>query len=330
MKAFAYVNAANEKEALAALVPERGRSLPLAGGQDLLALMKDYVARPDRIVNVKTLDATVATAGDGGLRIGSAVTLAALAAHEGARKAYPALTYAAQEVGTPQIRHVGTVGGNLCQRPRCWYFRNEEFHCLKKGGPRCYAVEGENQFHAIFGDGPCHIVHASSLAVPLLAYNARMRVAGQNGEREVPAEEFFVMPDQSMFAENVLRPTELLTHVILPPPGNVKSATYEVRYKQSHDWPLAFATAVLSFEGRTVTGARLVLGAVAPVPWRVREAERELTGKTINEVVADRVAQVAVSSARPMSQNAYKVQIARTALKRCILAAAAQGAATAE
>jgi xanthine dehydrogenase YagS FAD-binding subunit len=330
VKAFAYVNAANEKEALAALVPERGRTLPLAGGQDLLALMKDYVARPDRIVNVKTLDATVATAGDGGLRIGSAVTLAALAAHEGARKAYPALTYAAQEVGTPQIRHVGTVGGNLCQRPRCWYFRNEEFHCLKKGGPRCYAVEGENQFHAIFGEGPCHIVHPSSLAVPLIAYNARMRVAGQNGEREVPAEEFFVMPDQSMFAENVLRPNELLTHVILPPPGNVKSATYEVRYKQSHDWPLAFATAVLSFEGRTVTGARLVLGAVAPVPWRVREAERELTGKTINEVVADRVAQVAVSSARPMSQNAYKVQIARTALKRCILAAAAQGAATAE
>jgi xanthine dehydrogenase YagS FAD-binding subunit len=330
VKAFAYVNAANEKEALAALMPERGRTLPLAGGQDLLALMKDYVARPDRIVNVKTLDATVATAGDGGLRLGSAVTLAALAAHEGARKAYPALTYAAQEVGTPQIRHVGTVGGNLCQRPRCWYFRNEEFHCLKKGGPRCYAVEGENQFHAIFGEGPCHIVHPSSLAVPLIAYNARMRVAGQNGEREVPAEEFFVMPDQSMFAENVLRPNELLTHVILPPPGNVKSATYEVRYKQSHDWPLAFATAVLSFEGRTVTGARLVLGAVAPVPWRVPEAERELTGKTINEVVADRVAQVAVSSARPMSQNAYKVQIARTALKRCILAAAAQGAATAE
>lgn len=325
MKAFAYVNAANEKEALAALAPERGRVLPLAGGQDLLALMKDYVARPDRIVNVKRLDATIGVTADGGLRIGSAVTLATLAEHAAARKSFPALVQAAHEVGTPQIRHVGTVGGNLCQRPRCWYFRNEEFSCLKKGGPRCYAVEGENQFHAIFGEGPCHIVHPSSLAVPLVAFNARMRIAGPNGDREVPAEDFFVLPDQSMYAENVLKPNELLTHVIVPPPGNVTSATYEVRYKQSHDWPIAFATAVLTLEGRTVTGARLVLGAVAPVPWRARDAERELTGKTISEVVADRAAQVALSSARPMSQNSYKVQIARAALKRCILAAATQG-----
>lgn len=321
MKAFAYVNAANEKDALAALVPERGRALPLAGGQDLLSLMKDYVSQPDRVVNVKTLDATIGAVAGGGLRIGSAVTLVQLGEHVAAQKAYPALTKAAHEVGTPQIRNVGTVGGNLCQRPRCWYFRNEEFRCLKKGGPRCYAVDGENQFHAIFGDGPCHIVHPSSLAVPLIAYGASVRVVGPSGERDVPVEDFFVTPDRSMFAENVLAPNELLTHVTLPAPGNVKSATYEVRYKQSHDWPIAFASVVLTMNANIVQRARVVLGAVAPVPWRSREAEKALEGKTVTEAVAEGAATAALAGARPMTQNTYKVQVAKTALKRALLEA---------
>lgn len=321
MKAFAYVNAANEKEALGALLPNRGRALPLAGGQDLLALMKDYILQPDRLVNVKALDATITPATGGGLRIGSAVTLIQLGEHAGAQKGFPALTKAALEVGTPQIRNVGTVGGNLCQRPRCWYFRNEEFRCLKKGGPRCYAVDGENQFHAIFGDGPCHIVHPSSLAVPLIAYGASVRVVGPGGERELPIEDFFVTPDRSMFAENVLASNELVTHVILPPPGNVRSATYEVRYKQSHDWPIAFASVALTMNARVVQRARVVFGAVAPIPWRSREAEKELEGKTVTDAVAERVATVALAGARPMTQNAYKVQVAKTALKRALLEA---------
>jgi xanthine dehydrogenase YagS FAD-binding subunit len=321
VKAFAYVNAANEKDALAALVPERGRVLPLAGGQDLLSLMKDYVSQPDRLVNVKALDAAIATIAGGGLRIGSAATLVQLAEHAAVQKSYPALAKAAHEVGTPQIRNVGTVGGNLCQRPRCWYFRNEEFRCLKKGGPRCYAVDGENQFHAIFGEGPCHIVHPSSLAVPFIAYGATFRVVGPGGEREVPAEDFFVTPDRSMFAENVLAPSELLTHATLPPPGGVKSATYEVRYKQSHDWPIAFATVVLTMNASVVRSARVVLGAVAPVPWRSRDAERELEGKTVTDAVAERAAAAAVAGARPMSRNTYKVQVAKTALKRALLEA---------
>lgn len=321
MKAFAYVPATTEQEALAALAPERGRVMPLAGGQDLLALMKDYIAQPDRVVNVKGLDRTIAVLPDGGLRIGAAVRLVELAEHAGAAKACPALTSAASEVGTPQIRNVGTVGGNLCQRPRCWYFRNEEFHCLKKGGARCFAVDGENQFHAIFGDGPCHIVHPSSLAVPLVACNARFRVVGPGGEREVPAEDFFVMPDRSMYSETVLAPNELLTHVIVPAPGNVRSATYEVRFRQSHDWPIALAAVALAMEGSTVKGARVVMGAVAPVPWRARGAEQELIGRTVTEAVAEKAAAAAVAGARPMSQNGYKVQVARTAVKRAILKA---------
>ena len=209
MKAFAYVNATNEKEALAALAKaERGRMLPMAGGMDLLGLMKDYIVSPERVVSIRNLDQTIAPA-DGGLRIGAAVKIADLVEHAQARKMYPALITAAEDVGTPQIRNVGTVGGNIMQRPRCWYFRNEEFNCLKKGGSRCFAVEGENQYHAIFGDGPCHIVHPSSLAVPVIAYGGRFRVAGPNGAREIDAGQFFQMPNQNLYGETVLQPNEI-------------------------------------------------------------------------------------------------------------------------
>jgi xanthine dehydrogenase YagS FAD-binding subunit len=288
---------------------------------DLLALMKDYVATPERLVNVKTLDRTIARTPDGGLRIGAAVTVDELATSQDVARLYPALAQAAAEVGTPQIRHAGTVGGNLNQRPRCWYFRNEEFNCLKKGGPRCFAVEGENQYHAIFGDGPCHIVHPSSLAVPAVALGARFRVVGPAGERELPADQYFVMPDRNLFGETVLNPNELLTHLTLPAPGAAKSATYEVRYKQSHDWPLATASVVLDMNGDAVRGCRIVMGAVAPTPWRASAAERALAGKTLTEEAAIAAADAAVQGAKPMTGNAYKVQIARTAVKRAIMLA---------
>ena len=320
MKAFAYVNPANEKEAVAALSPERGRFLPMAGGMDLLGLMKDYIVSPERLVNLKNLDATIA-ASDGGLRIGAAVKLADLAEHAAARKLFPALTTAADDVGTPQIRHMGTVGGNIMQRPRCWYFRNEEFNCLKKGGSRCFAVEGENQYHAIFGDGPCHIVHPSSLAVPVIAYGGRFRIVGPSGAREVDAAEFFQLPNVNLYGETVLQPNEIVTHVLLPAPGQ-RSAIYEVRFKQSHDWPLATAAVNLVMDGGTVKSARIVMGAVAPVPWRVPAAERLLAGKSVDEAVAAQVAAASVAGAKPLSGNAYKIQIARTAVKRALLRAA--------
>ena len=321
LKAFAYVNAANEKEAVAALTgATRGRLLPMAGGMDLLGLMKDYIVSPDRVVSIKNLDASV-SAGDGGLRIGAALKIADLIDNAQARKLYPALITAAEGVGTPQIRNMGTVGGNIMQRPRCWYFRNEEFHCLKKGGSKCFAVEGENQYHAIFGDGPCHIVHPSSLAVPVIAYGGRLRVTGPNGAREIDAGQFFQMPNQNLYGETVLQPDEIVTHIVLPAPGQ-RSAAYEVRFKQSHDWPLAAAAVNLVMAGSTVKSARVVMGAVAPVPWRVPAAERVLAGKAITESVAVEAATAAVAGARPMSGNAYKIQIARTAVKRAILAAA--------
>jgi xanthine dehydrogenase YagS FAD-binding subunit len=320
LKAFAYVNPSTEKDVVAALGTDRGRFLPMAGGMDLLGLMKDFIVSPERLVNVKNLDATIVAA-DGGLRLGAALKLADLVDHAGARKLYPALVTAAEEVGTPQIRNMGTVGGNIMQRPRCWYFRNEEFHCLKKGGSRCYAVDGENQYHAIFGDGPCHIVHPSSLAVPIVAYGGRFRVVGPSGAREVDAGEFFQMPNVNLYGETVLQPNEIVTHVILPPPGQ-RSATYEVRIKQSHDWPLALAAVNLTMDNSVVRTARVVMGAVAPIPWRTQAAERVLAGKTISEAVAVEASAAAVAGAKGLSGNAYKIQVARTAVKRAILRAA--------
>ena len=323
MKAFAYVNPTSEREAVAALKID-GIAMPLGGGQDLLARMKDYIDSPDRLVNVKVLDATIAATPDGGIKIGSAVKIVDLFEHAQVAKLYPAINAAAIEIGTPQIRNQGTVGGNVNQRPRCWYYRNEEFVCFKKGGSRCFAVGGENQYHAIFGnEGPSHIVHPSSLAVPFVAYGARFRVLGPNGEREIPAADYFTLPTlQNVLKENVLEDEDILTHVILPAPGNVKHGHYEVRYKASHDWPLAFTTVVLTMSGNTISSARVVLGAVAPIPWRSKAAEAALAGKPLNEQTAIAAGEAAVAEAKPMSGNGYKVQIAKTAVKRAVLAAA--------
>jgi xanthine dehydrogenase YagS FAD-binding subunit len=323
LKAFAYVNPANEKEAVAALKTD-AVAMVIGGGQDLLARIKDYIDSPERVVNVKGLDATIAATPDGGVRIGSAVKIVDLFEHAQVAKLYPAVTAAAVEIGTPQIRNQATVGGNINQRPRCWYYRNEEFVCYKKGGSRCFAVNGENQYHAIFGnEGPSHIVHPSSLAVPLVAYGAKFRLVSSAGEREVAAADYFTRPTlKNVLKENVLEDDEILTHVILPPPGDVKTGHYEVRYKASHDWPLAFATVVLAMNGSTIQSARVVLGAVAPIPWRSTPAEEALTGKPLNEVTAAAAGEAAVSEAAPMSGNAYKVQIAKTAVKRAVMNAA--------
>lgn len=323
MKAFAYVSPTNAKDAIAAL-KAGGIVRPLGGGQDLLARMKDYIEDADTLVNVKQALESTVTPVAGGLKIGAAMTIDALSTNAQVIRMYPALAEAAAKVGSPQIRHQGTVGGNLNQRPRCWYFRQEEFVCFKKGGNRCFSVDGENQYNAIFGnDGPSKIVHPSSLAVPCVAYGARFVVEGQNGVREIPAAEYFTQPTmQNVKKENVLADDELLTHVILPAPGAIKSGHYEVRFKESRDWPMAFATVVVTTKGGVVDSARVVLGAVAPTPWRSDAAERALVGKPLTQATADAAAEAAVQGARPLSQNAYKIQITKTAVARAVMEAA--------
>jgi xanthine dehydrogenase YagS FAD-binding subunit len=321
LRRFDYVDAASEREMLAALSTERHRVVPIAGGVDLLALMKDAIVTPERVVSVKRLDRSI-TAGDGGVRIGAAVTLTELAEDSTIRRLYPALASVADEIATPQIRNQSTVGGNVMQRPRCWYYRNEEFLCLKKGGSRCHAVEGENKYHAIFGDGPCHIVHPSDLAVVIAAYGGRYRIANPAGPREVNSADFFQMPNVNLYGETSLQPNELMTHVLLPPPPT-QSAAYAVRVRQSYDWPLALAAVALALDNDTVLSARIVLGAVAPIPWRAPAAERSLIGKRVTDATAADAAAMAVAGAKGLSGNAYKIQVARTAVKRALLRAAA-------
>jgi xanthine dehydrogenase YagS FAD-binding subunit len=321
MKAFTYKSAATEAEAVKAL---GAGALPLAGGTSLLNLMKERVVEPDVLVNLKTIKGLdrVEAAGDG-WKIGANAILSTLLENATIQKAYPALAQALETVGTPQIRNMATIGGNLCARPPCWYFSHDNFACAKRGNANtCPAREGENEYASIFAtEDPCVAVHASSLAPALVALGASVRVAGPNGAREMALEKFFTLPRENVLKENVLANNEIVTHVMLGK-ANAKSATYVVNPKESHDWPVSIASVALEMTGDAVKSARIVLGAVAPVPWRAAKAEAALAGQKVTAESAGKAADAAVDGAAPLSQNAYKVQTARAAVKRAILIAA--------
>jgi xanthine dehydrogenase YagS FAD-binding subunit len=326
MNRFEWTNARSVGEAIAQL---RGSAVIKAGGVDLLDRLKEGLEAPERLVNIRNisgLDFIRDDAQDGGfLRIGPLVTLANLASDPTVRRRYTALADAAGHAATPQIRNMATVGGNLLQRPRCWYFRSEQFHCLKKGGSRCFAREGENQYHAIFGNDICAIVHPSGVATALLALNAKLELTGPKGKREVALEEFFVTPEKDVRRENSLGANELLTEIRVPAPTEGTRSVYiKQREKDSFDWPIADVSVALSCAGAACSQASIVLGAAAPVPLRARQAEAALAGKTINEETARAAARLAVSGATPLSQNAYKVPIFEVIVRRAILAAAAR------
>ncbi len=327
MRAFEYVEPGT-LTGVSQRLSESVGALPLAGGMDLIGLMKNDVAQPARVVSLKGvagLDSIAEITGGelaGGLRIGALVTLSDLVGHAEVQARYPALTVAAESVGTPQIRNRGTLGGNLCQRPRCWYFRSDLFNCLKKGGDACFAQGGENRYHAIFGNARCAIVHPSSCAPALIAYDAVAHVAGAAGERQIALSRMFVRPESNVRVENSLRPDEVITAVQLPAGGATRSASYVVKFKQSHDWPLAIASVAMRVDGNSIEpGARVVLGAVAPVPWRSETAEAVLAGAPATWATAESAAEAAVADADPMPHNAYKVHIAAAAVKRAIMAA---------
>ena len=317
MKAFKYTVATSAADASEKLGPS---ALAFAGGASLLNLMKEHVVEPDVLVDVKRLPGTRDIDLASG-RIGANVTIAEIADHGGLGEQYPALVQAAREIATPQIRNRGTLAGNLCSRPACWYFSHQAFDCAKKGGEGCPARSGENEYHAIFDtDGPCVMVHASSLAPALIALASKVHVAGPNGERTLDLEQFFADPSRDITRENVLGAKDVVTGVTLGA-ARAHSATYEVRQKASHDWPVSLASVALDMKFGSCASARVVLGAVAPTPRRVPAAEAALAGKRITREVAEAAAEAAVQGASPLAQNAYKVQTTKAAVTRAVLLA---------
>lgn len=330
MRAFEYANPTTKEQAVALLGGSWSDAEVLAGGTDLLSLMKDDIVHPKRLVNIKD----IAELGGikptkMGVRIGATVTLQELIDNAQVARSYPALVDAAEGITSPQIRSRGTVGGDLTQRPRCWYYR-AGFGLLGRApaseGGESLVLQGDNRYHAILGNsGPALFVNPSSLAPALIAYGASIRVYGSKGSRDVPAEKFFVIPQSDNDREHDLKPGEIITEIILPAATGMKSATYEVRQKEALDWPLAAASVALKMTGGKVTSARIVMGHVAPTPWRASAAEQSLAGKAISEEVAQAAGEAAVSGAKSLGRNAYKIQLARVAVKRAILEAAKGG-----
>ncbi|HLK35053.1 MAG TPA: xanthine dehydrogenase family protein subunit M [Terriglobales bacterium] len=321
MRAFEYTSPTTRQQAVELLSAE---AAVLAGGTDLLSLMKDDVVAPKRVVNIKEIrELNGVHYGPRGLQIGALAKLGELASHPAVRQQYPAFGDALVEAASQQIRNMATIGGNICQRPRCWYFRAGFGLTPKTPDGKSLVEEGDNRYHAILGnDGPALFVSPSSIVPALIAYGARLRISGPKGAREVALEKFFVIPKTEDEREHDLQPNEIVTDVLLPPPSGGKYAHYEVRQKESFDWPLALAAVALHMNGDTVRSAKVVMGYVAPVPWVSEEASQALVGKAVNEETAKAAGDAAVSQAKPLSRNGYKVQLARVAVKRAILQAA--------
>jgi xanthine dehydrogenase YagS FAD-binding subunit len=329
MRPFEYASPTTKEQAVGLLGTAWGQAEVLAGGTDLLALMKDDVVHPKRLVNIKQIkEMSGVTVGSPGLRIGSLTTLGELADNVNVVKDYPALAEAINDAASPQIRNMATLGGNLCQRPRCWYFRGGFGLLPKSESGKDLVTEGENRYHAILGnDGPAKFVSPSTIVPVLVAYGASIRLVGSKGSRELPLERFYVIPKTETEREHDLKPNEILAEVILPSPHEMKVAHYEIRQKQAFDWPLALAAVGLTMNGPSVQSARVVIGYVAPIPWRSAEAERVLVGKSVSEDAAKAAAEAALQGATPLSHNAYKIQLAKVAVKRAMLKAASGGAA---
>ncbi|MBX9600344.1 MAG: FAD binding domain-containing protein [Bryobacteraceae bacterium] len=321
MNALEYANPTTLKDAVALLGPSWNDAAVLAGGTDLISMMKDLLVSPRRLVNIKNIAELGGIARKGGaLRIGAAATFDDLASSAAVRAEFPALTEAVLGVTSPQIRNMGTAGGDLCQRPRCWFYRTGNGLLAIKDG-KSLVPEGDNRYHAIFGGGPAYFVSASSLGPALVALNAKLRLVSAAGERTVEAARFFVSPQTPEQREVDLRPGEILADITVPL-VKTRNFTYEVRQKEALDWPLTAASVALTMDGSRVKSAKIVLGHVAPTPWSAAKAEAFLTGKSIDETTAAAAGDAAADGAQPLSGNAYKVQLVKVAVKRALLAAA--------
>lgn len=312
---------AKSLDTLPAMLSKKWDETPLlAGGTDLLDMLKERLIRPRQVVNLKTIPGLSFIKKSGaGLEIGALTTIAEIAEHPLVQKDLAVLAEAATSIATPQLRNMGTIGGNLCQRPRCWYFRNKDIVCSKKGGSKCFAAEGMNKYHCIFGGGPSYIVHPSDAAPALLALGASVQIVGVAGRRTESLEEFFELPIDNLRRENILQPNEVITAVNVPQPSPGTKSTYvKFREKQSQDFAIASVAAVLHMEGKHCKKASIVLGGVAPIPWRATGTEAELNGQKLGAAVIEKAAVASVAGALPMKQNAFKIHLTRNMVKRAL------------
>jgi xanthine dehydrogenase YagS FAD-binding subunit len=322
---FSYVRARSLDEAIRYLSLDGARAH--AGGTDLLGCLRDRVFDVTTVVSIAGLKALVGIGATpaGGLRIGSLTTIAEVARNPVIRSKYRALSMAASEVASPQLRNQGTIGGNLCQKPRCWYYRGE-FHCLRKGGDLCYAVGGENPYHCILGGENCFIVHPSDTAPALVALQASVTIAGPNGQRTVAVENFHMPPSRDYTRETVLEPAEIITEIVLPPPAEgLRSSYRKVRARRAWDFALAGVALAVVFTGDQAVDSRVVFSGAAPVPWRSVEAEKVVKGKRLDPDRAAQAAEAAVKNAEPMDQNEYKIPLFRGLIEQQLAAIAQPG-----
>jgi len=318
LKAFRYSSPTTIEQVVGSL-SERSRAL--AGGTDLLTLMKGDLAAPDELINVKPLLPRGIEALPAGLEIGALTTLAEIEQHPVVRRGYAALAEAVSLAASPQIRNLATVGGNLLQRPRCWYFRNARIDCWLKGGAECPARDGENREHAILGGGPCVAVHPSDVAPALLAFDAALRVHGRSGERAIELEDFFALPTPERRRETILAGDELILGLRLPPhPAETCSTYLKAMDRKTWSFALAGVACVLRFSGRKIAHVRLVLAGVAPIPWRAEAAERHLLGAEATEDRFAAAAEVAVQDAVPLRHNSYKVPLLKALIRKALTA----------
>ena len=322
MQRFKWVNATSIEEAKNIFAQQGDKARIFAGGSDLMTLLKERLDTPELIVCIGDIKALryIREEPDG-IRIGAMTPLADIAAHPVLGRRFPAIAQAAEAVGSPQLRNMGTIAGNLCQRPRCWYFRGP-FDCLRKGGAICYAVNGDNRYyHAILRGAGCFMVHPSDTAVALIALDAQIVIAGVKNEKVVKAENFFIGPDEDIEKENILRPGEIITEIRIPGTDrNTRSTFLKSRIRKAWNFALASTAVRSSFKTDVCSNVRVALGGVAPLPLRVNKAEEALTGKKFTPDILQKAADSAVSGAQPLAMNGYKVNLARSLVQQAVLA----------
>jgi len=327
MKNFTYYKPTSSEAAVALLDKAWGTSELLAGGTDLLARQKDYIAQPSKVVSLNGIahfDGIVVQKSDPGtIVVGAGARLSSIAASGVLKQHCAVLAQAAGQIAGPQIRNMGTLGGNLCQRNRCWYFRDEHTLCLLKGGDKCFALDGENRYHAVFTKGhPCVIASPTSLGPALIALGASAEVLGPKGKRTLEMSKFFHAPKSAEEREHNLAANEMVVSVTIPMQTGLKSASYEVLHKQSNDWPYVQAAVAFTLDGDKAKGVKVVLGHVAPTPLIAEGAAKALEGKAVTEETAQAAGEAAAEGAVPLKQNGYKVKLIAVAVKRALLTAA--------